>query len=294
MRAAVAAAQEVSSTFGATPANLPTAQTPSHVLNLLAPLIRWTGQLLRTGPEDEVPPIHVDEDYRQSLIQLMKLFPYSLQHLELIGAGPAELIQAGFAARQLREAGFSWNALRGAGLTLRELRHAGYPAEDFLSGAVDLRELRSLGFSARELRESLGPTAARELRAAGFTATQLKLADFDAWQLEEAGYSIPEILDAGFCAQQMHYTSLSADGMRDAGFGAKELWEAGYSRRQLEFQFTEEELNEAGIGEREDEAELRQVGLLENSRPKSRPEDSGLSSLSTEQVSQVALQYPWG
>ena len=62
---------------------------------------------------------------------------------------------------------------------------AGYPAEDFLSGAVDLRELRSLGFSARELRESLGPTAARELRAAGFTATQLKLADFDAWQLEE-------------------------------------------------------------------------------------------------------------
>ncbi|CAE7024883.1 unnamed protein product [Symbiodinium natans] len=269
MRTAVAAAQEVTSMFGSTPASRPTSETQSHALNLLAPLIRWTGQLLRTEPEEQVPPIHVDEDYRQSLLQLMKLFPYSLQNLALIGAGPTELLQAGFRARDLREAGFAWAALRAAGLSLLELRHAGYQAEDFLAGSVELGEMRALGFSAKELREALpaGPEVPGSLRAAGFSTSQLKVAGFDAWQLEEAGCSVPELLDAGFGAQQMRYTSLSAMGLREAGFGAQELWEAGYTRKQLKLMhFDDEELSAAGIGEQANSPGERSPSPSEASR----------------------------
>eukprot|EP00434_Breviolum_minutum_P033346 symbB.v1.2.029506.t1/scaffold3240.1/size60461/1 len=108
-------------------------------------------------------------------------------------------VKAGYSAK---DAGFSAKDLKDAGFSAAEMKKNGYSAKDVKDAGFSAAEIMKVGYSAKD---------------AGFSAKDLKDAGFSAKQMRKNGYSAKDVKDAGF----------SAKDFQDAGFSAAEMKKAG-------------------------------------------------------------------
>merc|ERR1719265_232771 len=164
----------------------------------------------------------------------------------------------------LKAAGFSVANLRLAGC-ISDIRGAGFSAMEALTEGCTTVEVRAAGFSASDLITL--NISASDLRSAGFLAWQLKAAGFCALDLRLAGYSASDMKTEGFDQKELASAGFAAAALKEAGVGACYLREACYSAADLIWagfsvtelksaSFTAAELKNAGLGARN----LREAG----------------------------------
>lgn len=181
---------------------------------------------------------------------------------------------SGCTPAQLKPAGFTDEDLQKAGFTAAEIKAALSPTDATIAQDLEkncsvenLKNARAKGTTAREIRETLGCSAAalkaagysaQALKDAGFTAAELKAAGFSADELKAAGFSAQALRNAGFTADELKAAGFSAADLRDAGFSAAELRAAGFSPRDLKSAgFSAKALKAAGFSA----AELNNAGF---------------------------------
>jgi len=89
-----------------------------------------------------------------------------------------ELVKAGFAAEELKQAGFKLRSLVSAGFTIGQLKDAGFHPSELKDAEFTLDNFKDAGFTPEELRQA--GFVISSMQAAGFNPKQLKRAGFDA------------------------------------------------------------------------------------------------------------------
>ena len=110
---------------------------------------------------------------------------FSVHQTIAIGYSAEDFKGCEFSARELFNAGVSWQSLRKAGFTASELKADGFSASKLKEAGISIEELKEAGFSASELRADR--VSIEELVAGGFSVKKLKAAGFSASELIVAG-----------------------------------------------------------------------------------------------------------
>ena len=125
---------------------------------------------------------------------------------EEIQVNVRELIDAGYKADHLKQMSVNIHHCKRAGLTASELVNLGYKVEE-IAPICSATELRRAGFRPTELRRFFN---GHDLRSAGYSADEMRL----------AGYSIKDLLAYGY----------NENHVRSAGYSNNELMAAGLSK----------------------------------------------------------------
>jgi hypothetical protein len=113
-------------------------------------------------------------------------------------------------------------------------------------------ELKHAGFSAHEMR--LAGLDFSTLKDIGFTPAQLKAAGFLASEFKLAGHELGHLKELGFTAKECKEAHFDFASLQTAGFDAKQLKEAGFSASEFKTNGTMmslAELKNAGFTARE-------------------------------------------
>ena len=149
----------------------------------------------------------------------------------------------GFAANELREAGFTAKELKAGRYDSHLLRAAGYTAEDMRLGNFALRELlRDAGYSLKELRAGgfltsdflAAPCSVTELKAAGFMDRDCTDGGLDPAVVSaiygkntleqlrtKLGITCAQAKSGGLLPSECHQAGFSFDDGKALGFGGK-------------------------------------------------------------------------
>ena len=117
-----------------------------------------------------------------------------------------ELVDAGFSAKELKQARFDLPSLKTAGFNLKQLKEAGFDASAFKSDGYDLSQLKSAGFTAEELKDAGFDFSS--LKEIGFDPSDLRIAGFDASTFKSNRCSLAEIKRAGFTAKELAFSDV--------------------------------------------------------------------------------------
>jgi hypothetical protein len=155
-------------------------------------------------------------DRHQEMIQLRSDAQVGLSQ-SLLG----ELVKAGFAAEELKQAGFELRSLVSAGFKLGQLKDAGFHPSEFKDAQFTLDNLKDAGFTPEELRQA--GFFISSMQAAGFNPKQLKRAGFDAAAFKNhLRCGVAELKAAGFTAKEIvaaeHEPGMSGAGALSPGF----------------------------------------------------------------------------
>lgn len=213
-----------------------------------------------------------DENVNVELIKVYKDFGYTPRELskfagfggaelrkagftkgELKDIAPKELVRAGFTANEMMDLRLSVRTLYDAGISIKQLTNAGVPLKDIVAAGVNASILREQeNFSIKELRDAgssyvnlrlAGATAKelldagaslKDLRGARFPAVELKNMGYSFEELKQAGFSLGELKSAGATAADVYKLGISAtEALNCCGWSLKDLKEAGYSASTL-------------------------------------------------------------
>ena len=106
-------------------------------------------------------------------------------------------------------------------------------------------QLKAAGFTALELK--VAKFRAAELRSVGFQAHDLHEARFKAADLKMAGFTVQELKQVHYTASEMREVGYSAAALKAARYSAAELKDAGFTLLQLkQARFKASDMREAG------------------------------------------------
>jgi hypothetical protein len=113
-----------------------------------------------------------------------------------------ELVKAGFAAEELKQAGFKLRSLVSAGFKIGQLKDAGFHPSELKDAEFTLDNFKDAGFTPEELRQA--GFVISSMQAAGFHPKQLKRAGFDAAAFKnDLRCSVAQLKAAGFTAKEI-------------------------------------------------------------------------------------------
>jgi len=147
---------------------------------------------------------------------------YSVKNLRDAGYSAAQvipdcsvsaLVEAGYDARQLRDASCDALQLRAAGFSAAKVHEAGCSAQEMLDAGFPLDQLHELGVRLPRFSQSAASQVAssgrlEEMRKAGYTATDAKDEGFTAAQLVSHGYPPFEVAQAGYSESELLHAGI--------------------------------------------------------------------------------------
>ena len=174
----------------------------------------------------------------------------SCSELRTIGITASAFKQAGYKADALKKCGFTACQEKGAGFTAQQMKNAGY-SDGELKGAgfseeaiakaggipdgISIADIKKAGCSVEGLKRlrAAGVSAAAIRRNNGCSVMQMKAAGFSPTDLKNAGFSAAELKVAGFTPDQLKSAEYNARDLLNAGFTPDELKEAGFTENDL-------------------------------------------------------------
>src|SRR3990167_6478484 len=174
----------------------------------------------------------------------------SCSELRTIGITASAFKQAGYKADALKKCGFTACQEKGAGFTAQQMKNAGY-SDGELKGAgfseeaiakaggipdgISIADIKKAGCSVEGLKRlrAAGVSAAAIRRNNGCSVMQMKAAGFSPTDLKNAGFSAAELKVAGFTPDQLKSAEYNARDLLNAGFTPDELKEAGFTENEL-------------------------------------------------------------
>ncbi len=177
---------------------------------------------------------------------------YSCQDIKAAGFEPLNLLLDHLLG------GCGWRGDQFSGFTVHELKNAGFSAEQLQK--LGSSHLKDMGISQLDVKWLVdGGFSARELRLLNFDALRLKdagcslrAAHFSACELKNAGFGVTWLLANGWNAAQLasrvnDSAIFSAVEMHEAGADAKSLSRVGYTLQDLRAcGFDTQQLSDAG------------------------------------------------
>jgi hypothetical protein len=152
------------------------------------------------GPQAGSAVAAPSTSYRHQMISLISLG--SDAQVEPSSSLLEELVKAGFAAEELKQAGFKVRSLVSAGFTIGQLKDAGFRPSELKDAEFTLDNFKDAGFTPEELRQA--GFVISSMQAAGFNPKQLKRAGFDAAVFKnELRCSVAQLKAAGFTAKEI-------------------------------------------------------------------------------------------